>query len=177
MNERQRLASLFEKHHARLLTVVRRELGPGLRRKLDSADVLQGAMLDALESPDTSLATDDDFISWMARVIEDNIKDRARFYSRRKRDVALELPLPLSESALGGHGGTTPSGVVALQEAEVKLARAFSRLKKADQNLVHWSRIEGKTAGEIAALTGKSLDAAKKALTRALARLAEEMGH
>ena len=71
---------------------------------------------------------------------------------------------------------SSPSTAAKAGEDRKKLAIALARLRPEDRRLVELSRIEGKTAKEVAALVGKSEEAAQRAINRAVARLSVALG-
>lgn len=164
--DREALGQLYLQHRERLLAIVRSRLGPGLREHLESADVLQSAFLDAVRDYSVTGARDA-FLPWIARAVERAIIDRARYFHAEKRAGAIAA----AESELGPSPGPSPSVLANAREERLALERAISKLSKTDAELIRLSKLQGKTAPQIATILGKSRDAVEKALTRAMLRL------
>jgi RNA polymerase sigma-70 factor (ECF subfamily) len=140
------------------------------RSLLDTEDLVQETLLRTLEGLDgVEVRGPGGFQAYVRQAVLNRIRDQVRWASRRPgpgevpEDLQDRMPSPLEE-AIG-------ADVLARYE------RAFATLTAADQELLHL-RIElDFDVDEIAAMTGKaSKDAARMAVRRALARLAEAMG-
>lgn len=165
------LATLWERHQAHLRGVVRRRLGASLREHVESGDVLQEAFLEALRDYSVASTANAAFLPWIVRVIEHTIRDRARFFGRQRRAADREVALG-SEVAASSARDPTPSAVVRGKEVGSRLECALAQLRAEDRQLIEWSRLDGKSAREIAQLLGKTEAAAQRATSRAVARLA-----
>jgi RNA polymerase sigma-70 factor (ECF subfamily) len=170
--DRSALAALYDRHRERLLALVRARLGKGLRQRLDSDDIVQSALVDAVRDYSVEGRAEDEFFPWMARVVERTIRDRAKFFARKKRGegAAAEAGGVLDERA---GPASTPSEILAKREDVSRLEAAIARLNVRDRQLVRLAKVESRSTAEIADLLGKSTEATKKAVSRALARLAE----
>jgi RNA polymerase sigma-70 factor (ECF subfamily) len=141
------------------------------RGLLDTADVVQDTLLRVLEGLDRiELRRPDGFQSYVRQAVLNRIRDEVRWAARRPgpdgvpETLADPSPSPL-ENAIGAN----------LIE---RYERGLARLDEDDRQLLHL-RIElDFDYGEIAEMTGRrSRDAARMAIQRALARLAEAMDH
>jgi RNA polymerase sigma-70 factor (ECF subfamily) len=162
---------LFARVYPRLSRWASGRLPRFARSLLDTEDLVQDALLKTF----TGLARVEtrgpgNFQAYVRQAILNRIKDQVRWSARRPGpdevppDLPDASPSPLEE-AIG-------ADVLARYET------AFAKLSAADQELLHL-RIElDFDVGEIAAMTGRpTRDAARMAVQRALARLAEAMGH
>jgi RNA polymerase sigma-70 factor (ECF subfamily) len=140
------------------------------RSLLDTEDLVQETLLRTLEGLDrVEVRGAGGFQAYVRQAVLNRIRDQVRWAARRPgpgevpEDLRAPNPSPLEE-AIG-------ADVLARYE------RAFGSLSAADQELLHL-RIElDFDVDEIATMTGKaSRDAARMAVRRALARLAEAMG-
>lgn len=92
------LSALIERYRERLLRVVRIRLGPpgrGLRRVLESSDILQETWKAALAGVgDLRVEGDADLLNWLARIATNEIRDQLdRMHTQRRsieREVSLE---------------------------------------------------------------------------------------
>lgn len=140
------------------------------RSLLDTEDLVQETLLRTLEGLDrVEVRGPGGFQAYVRQAVLNRIRDQVRWAARRPgpgelpEDLLDPTPSPLEE-AIGA-------------DTLARYERAFESLTAADQELLHL-RIElDFDVDEIAAITGKaSRDAARMAVRRALARLAEAMG-
>ncbi|MEQ1891511.1 MAG: sigma-70 family RNA polymerase sigma factor [Planctomycetota bacterium] len=169
--ERAAWNELYARYHDQLLLAARLRLGPGLRRHLTSEDVFQSVALEAFRALERfeyrgpgSLET------WLRTLVLNKIRDRADTFGAQKRagDVALDdaLASSLAEPAPAYHDGARYE----------RLERALAELEPVARELLLLRKLEGLSSKEAAARLGLSDDAARKAYSRALARLATRMG-
>lgn len=84
---RTALDELFERYSGRVLTIARARLGRGLRRRLESRDILQEALAEAFQSFDRfEVKTESAFLHWIAQIVEHAITRKATYFSAQKRD-------------------------------------------------------------------------------------------
>ena len=85
--ERQAVEAVFERCGSKLLALIRLRLGRQLRQRLESRDILQGAMLKAFEHWDQLRPSERNedapasFMAWLARIAENEIRDQAALKS------------------------------------------------------------------------------------------------
>jgi RNA polymerase sigma-70 factor (ECF subfamily) len=140
------------------------------RSLMDTDDLVQEVLLKTVEGLDrVEVRGPGGFQAYVRQAVLNRIRDQVRWAARRPgpdgvpEDLLDPLPSPLEE-AIG-------ADVLARYE------RAFATLSPADQEVLHLRLELDFDADEIAAMTGKSSkDAARMAVQRALARLAEAMG-
>lgn len=140
------------------------------RSLMDTDDLVQDVLLKTLEGLDrVEVRGPGGFQAYVRQAVLNRIRDQVRWAARRPgpdgvpEDLQDPTPSPLEE-AIG-------ADVLARYE------RAFAKLSTADQELLHLRLELDFDADEIAAMTGRSSkDAARMAVQRALARLAEAMG-
>src|SRR5436190_12961754 len=88
------LDDLYGRVAGRLLAVIRLRLGPDLRSRLESRDVLQATLLKSFEHlRDFEGDNGASLMAWLARIAEHEIRDRADHLHRQRRDAAREVPL------------------------------------------------------------------------------------
>jgi RNA polymerase sigma-70 factor (ECF subfamily) len=167
------LADLYARHRERLLLIIRQRLGWRLRRRLDSEDILQSAFVDAVRDW-PSAGPGEAFLPWVAQVIERAIRDRARGLFRKKRDARRDVSVG-GELPPVAAAGASPSEVATRAEELARFERALNRLSARDRELVLLAKVEGRSAEEVAELLALTREAAKRAITRAVARLAAIM--
>lgn len=175
--DREAFGQLLDRYYERVLRIVRARLGPQLRQYTESADVVQetmGQVVRAFERFD--MQDEESFVRWLSRLVENRIRDLAKFHGAGKRDRGREQLL--EEAALGagaaegpGDGGETPSVVVARGEMQERVAAGLARLEERERALIE-RRNEGRKWADIAAELGfPSEGAARMAHSRAMMAL------
>lgn len=169
--DQKALHSLMARYLPRLRSWASGRLPMRARNLLDTSDLVQETLLRTLERLDkVEVYGPGGFQAYVRAAVLNRIRDQIRWADRRPgEEGAADLlqdpgPSPL-DAAIG-------ADLVARYEA------ALATLSVEDQQLLHL-RIElDYDHGEIAEISGRpSRDAARVAVTRALRRLAEAMGH
>ena len=163
------LNRLYERCAGRLLAFIRLRLGTDLRARLESRDILQATLLKSLDHlQDFRGEETRSLMAWLARIAEREINDCADFHHRQRRDAAREvpaddLPLPaLTRSALSR---------VILDEEAVRLEAALEMLDPAYREVILLRKFEELSFAEIGRRLGKSEDACRMLLARAMTAL------
>jgi RNA polymerase sigma-70 factor (ECF subfamily) len=179
--DRGALNELYNRYLMRVLAAVRARLGAELRGKLESCDVVQDALLASLKNVQSFNQTSEGaFLNWLAKVVENRIRDQLDYFRAEKRDHRLENPLAglrSEESSVPldipeGSCVPTPSRVLILSEDLARLEKAMDQLPEESRELIVAVKIEGRTYDEIAQAAGKSVDAVRMQVKRALLALA-----
>ena len=168
------LNRLYERCAARLLAFIRLRLGKDLRARLESRDILQATLLKSFEHlGDLKGEETRSVMAWLARIAEHEIRDCADFHQRQRRDAARDVaidddaPLPaLTRSAL--------SRVILDQQAE-RLEDALESLSPAHREVILLRKFEELSFAEIGQRLGKSEDACRMLLARAMTALTLKM--
>ena len=88
------LNRLFDACGGRLLAFIRFRLGASLRSRLESRDILQATFLKALQGFATVEAKSSaSLLAWLARIADNEIKARAEYFRRQRRNAAAEVPI------------------------------------------------------------------------------------
>jgi len=160
----------------RLRRVVDARLGARLRSSLRRSDVLQNsylAMLDAL--PRFPGTTEDDFVQWVARIIENDIHRQHRWFGAKKRaapsrtsqrNLLLGILMPPTP---------TPSQEFASREEQAQLLAALKRLEPDHAKVLELTAFENLSHREVAERMGRTEGACRMLLLRARAALALEL--
>lgn len=178
---RNALGELLELHRSLLRGVAERELSHDLRRKEESADLVQEALLKAQRDfASFRGSTPDQFRAWLLAIQRHSLSEFARRYRSAGRDVDREesldnnadLPIPTGQLPPGIR---SPFRNAIHEERVVLLTGALSRVSERDRNVVIWRHEEGCTFEEIGRRLGCSVVAAHKAWCRALNHLRQEL--
>ncbi|MEZ6197715.1 MAG: sigma-70 family RNA polymerase sigma factor [Planctomycetota bacterium] len=171
------LSRVFEVYRDRIHALVRKKLGDPLRRNLDSSDVVQSVCLEALQDIDKVEYRDEDgFVRWLARIAENTIRDRHRYFgARKRRGPGRADDLPLSQADAEAQG-LTPSRELSNAEQMALVLDALGRLPEEYRRVIRLVRFEKKSHAEAGEALGRSEKATRMLLARARARLARELG-
>jgi RNA polymerase sigma-70 factor (ECF subfamily) len=168
------LNRLYERCAGRLLAFIRLRLGRDLRSRLESRDILQSTLLKSLEHV-TELRADEtrSVMAWLARIAEHEIRDCADFHHRQRRDAAREAPLD-DDAPLPALTRSALSRVI-LDEQTARLEDALESLSSAHREVILLRKYEELPFGEIARRLGKTEDACRMLLARAMTALTLKM--
>ncbi len=168
------LNRLYERCAGRLLGFIRLRLGRDLRSRLESRDILQATLLKSLEHV-SELKADEtrSVMAWLARIAEHEIRDCADFHHRQRRDAAREAPLD-DDAPLPALTRSALSRVILDEQAE-RLEEALESLSPAHREVILLRKFEELSFAEIAQRTGKSEDACRMLLARAMTALTLRM--
>lgn len=164
----------------RVRWMVRLRMGRELRRKLDSMDVVQDVLIHALGGiTDFTYENEGDFVRWLSRIAENALRDNWDRFHAEKRDIRKEIPLGnggrRSGSRLSGVPGpvatTTPSVILSRKEDLARLEKAIDALKPEYKEVIVLTKIEGLGYQQIADRLGKSSEAVRKLVSRAMTAL------
>ncbi len=181
---KEALSELCERYMPRILYAVRARLGQQLRRKLQSMDVVQDAMVDIVNGIDNfEFRSDGAFLHYVNRIIENNIRDEAAKYQAAKRDIAKEQQMVAVNDGsqreidiADYRGSDTPSKQLARLEDLSRLERAMDVLAENSpeyHELIIQTKLEGLSYSEIAENAGASADAVRMKINRARKHLAK----
>jgi RNA polymerase sigma factor (sigma-70 family) len=160
---------------------VRLRAGAELRAHESCADLVQSVCAEVLaDLPSLEYRGPEAFRAWVFAVAERKLADRGRFWRADKRDRATLAAAPdwsVSDAELADFqvytALATPSQGAIAREGIERLQRAFAQLSEAHREVIVLSRIAGLSHQRIAEKLGKSEQAARSLLFRALAELAE----
>lgn len=174
------LEALIAENLAWLHERVRKRLGPRLRRRADSQDLVQESLLGLLRDGPRFLVADRvQFRALMARRVENAILRSLAFHGAERRDVDRERQVPSSDSVLvldpSVRVDARPSEQAAAAEMRAFVALALELLDLDDRRVIVEREYHGRSFPEIAGELGISEDAARMRFSRALPRLASKL--
>jgi RNA polymerase sigma-70 factor (subfamily 1) len=172
------LDDLFARHLPVVRQVVALRLGRRLRQLVDLEDIVQGAVVRALEGMKTfEHRSEGSFRHWLAACVEQEIIRHSRREGaqkrgggkvRRFRDYSTTL---LQTSVLPGKE-PTPSHLAAARETEERIEAALLELPVHHRELIILRRLCGLSYAEVAQAMGFEQEGtARVAISRALAKL------
>ncbi|MFC1635815.1 sigma-70 family RNA polymerase sigma factor [Planctomycetota bacterium] len=174
------LNHLCRVYAARVLWLVRLRMGKELRSKLESMDLVQEVLISALgDLGDFTYKTEGDFVRWLSRVTENRLRDNLDKLHAVKRDIRKEVRLNSHRIAVEDSfvaaaepvDTTTPSAIMSKSEEFDKLAKAIDTLKPEYREVIVLTKIEGLSYQEMGDKLGKSADAIRMLVSRAMGAL------
>ncbi len=169
------LEALLERNKERLEGLAHARLGEALGQKVRSSDILQSTYLRVVKSIDRFTgATEDDFANWIVRVLENTLRDRARYHNAEKRDRGRDVGRDIHE--LNPASRTpTPSAQAGFAEELLLISRAMQRMP-ANYARMLTLHLEGTVSHrETAEIFECTENASRVLLARARARLLVEL--
>ncbi len=164
-------------HLPGLRAFLRLRMGPELRANESASDLAQSTCRELLEHADRYRHRGEaNFRQWLFTTAERKLANRVAYLRAAKREGAREASGPLgraSDDDLARLYQTlsTPSRVAMSRELIEEFERAFDRLDEAHREVVLLSRVVGLAHAEIAVEMGRSEEATRSLLHRALAEL------
>src|SRR5262249_13900656 len=154
----------------KLLPLIRLRLGPSLRAEVESRDILQAVLLKSFQRMGQfEGAAAGSLMAWMARIAENEIRDRADYQGRAGRDAARRAPLE-DAADLPQPVRSALTRAILGEEAE-RLERALESLTAPQRDIILLRQFEELTFPEIAERLGKSEDACRMMFARAMTAL------
>lgn len=177
------LASLFSTYQNRLEKIISFRLDPRIRGRIDAADILQEAYLEAAGRLESFLeSTDLSFFVWLRQQTLQTLIDVHRRQFRQKRDVNREIrfaftgpsdgtSLSIAQFLIGQ--STSPSQAVANAEEMQWLQEALNSMNDVDREVLALRHFEQLGNDQVAEILGLTTTAASNRYLRAAARLSE----
>ncbi|MEJ2110235.1 MAG: RNA polymerase sigma factor [Acidobacteriota bacterium] len=167
---------LFEHIAERLLAFIRLRMGSRLRSRMESRDILQASMLKAFEHLEQLKGEkSESLMAWLARIAENEIRDQADFQGRRRRDIDRSVPIENEEDrALKAQVRSQVSQVIFSDQMR-KLEKAIEDLDLDYREIIMLRKLEELSYREIGERLGKSADACRMLLARAMTAVAIKM--
>jgi RNA polymerase sigma factor (sigma-70 family) len=179
--EVEALDELFTRYYDLMVEQARRRLGGKLRSKEEPDDLAQTTFREAhRDFGSYTYRGEGSLLRWLIQILQNKIRDRAEFYSARKRDVDRERSMELGSPGSGDEvfrldpeaGDLTVTRQVRRKEEEELIQDALGRLSEDHREAITRVFFGGQTlrqAGE--SMGGRSEDAVRMLLRRAEARL------
>lgn len=175
------LDELFSRYYGLMVEQARRRLGGKLRSREEPDDLAQTTFREAhRDFGSYSYRGEGSLLRWLVRILQNKIRDRAEFYSARKRDMDRERSM--ERGAASSDDGSyqldpeaddlTVTRQVRREEEKELVQGALGRLSEDHREAITRVFFKGQTlrqAGE--SMGGRSEDAVRMMLRRAEARL------
>lgn len=178
------LNDLYDRYYARVWGLVRKRLGDGLRRSLESGDIVQDAMLHTfLTFSRLDVRSKHQLVQLFAAIVENRIRVAARHQRAQKRDRDREVPLgaprPRDTSSTQEtrgfepvDGEDTPLAQLLQSERGERIRRVLETLPERDQRCIQLRLLERLPWKDVSEDLGlETPDAARMVYKRALIEL------
>ena len=169
--DREAYDQLFARAADRVLWFIRLRLGPRLRERLDSMDVLQESYVEAHRAFDRFEYRDDgSFFRWLCRLVENRIRGLADHFGAQRRSPGKVVPVSRVLEKLRA-SGPGPATLTAQSERRERLADALEHLETEEREALLLHHFQERSVQEISDLLGKSPSSVRRLLGRATVRL------
>ena len=167
------LDELVARYLPRLHAYVRVHMGPQLRAREASVDLVQSICREALEERgEFEFRGEGPFLRWLLTAAMNKLRERARFHARQRRDHKREELLHDG----GAYTALSPSQEAMGHEEIERLEAVLDQLSHDHREVIVLARIVHLPHADIAEQMGRSVSAVRKLLARALAKLGRELG-
>jgi len=173
------LETLIQQHLSALRAFIRLRTNNRVRQQESESDLVQSVCREVIASArNFDYRGAAAFKSWLFTTALNKILEKHDYYSAQKRDVAKNVPLHQRSSGcddhlLGAYASVfTPSRAAQAHEELERVERTFDQLPDEYREVITLARVVGLTHAEIAAQMGRTEQASRQLLKRAMVRLA-----
>jgi RNA polymerase sigma-70 factor, ECF subfamily len=177
------VGELLDRHRARLARMVSVRMDERLAMRIDASDVVQEAMIIALQRlPEYLQDRPVVFYPWLRQIAWERLVElHRRHVHAGKRSVRREEPGLSDASSVElvrriAASGTDPLGHLIRDELRARSRAALDRLGANDREILVLRHLEELTSAEAAAILGITEEAAIQRHVRALRRLRRQLG-
>lgn len=172
---REALGELYARCGTRLLAFIRMRMSRDLRARIESRDILQTTMMKSFQRLSQFEGGDGaTLMGWLVRIAENEIRDQIDYQHRQRRDVAAGVPIDAGGVEIAAQVRSALSAAVVNEEAE-RLGSALERLDPDHREVIVLRKLEELSFKEVAARMGRSEDACRMLLVRAMVALTLEL--
>lgn len=174
------LSELFRRNSGRLERMVRLRLNERLRGRVDAADIVQDALLEATRRLEEYLASPPlPFFLWLRQITGEKLIDVHRRHHAQKRDAGRDVAIHASFNAsaseslaarLVGHL-TSPSQAVMREEVRQQVHDALEQIDSMDREVLILRHFEQLSTSECATVLNIGASGASSRYVRALKKL------
>lgn len=174
--DRSALNDLLGRVRQPLLEAASRDLGPAVGARVRPSDLVQSALIEAIgELESFRGSTETDFVGWVTRILQNNLRDAARFHTAERRSVDRESPLESVDERLQAAHRTASSEAISTEEI-TRIGRAMQDLSADQRQILTLRLFQSRSHAEVAARMGRSVGACRVLYARARAALAVALG-
>src|SRR3989338_152614 len=183
--EDQALNLLLERYMSRILKIVRMRLGPKLRTKMESMDIVQEVMIRAINGFEKFDAKNEAaFLHWISKLVQNESGDLDDYHGAAKRDFKQEADNKKNSSIdssllsnIPANSEYRPSFQLRLKEEVLELEAALDQLPEKQRDVIVMRQYEGMAFKEIGNEIGCNEDAARMQYARGIDKLTDLLTH
>jgi RNA polymerase sigma factor (sigma-70 family) len=149
--DQQAAVTLFQRYHARLIGLVRRQTGWRLKELEESTDMAQsvlGSLFAQLQQSRIEVGPNDSLWPLIVTITLNKVRNRGKFWQRERRDPSRQVPL--SEAADPLEQEPSPEDAALAKDLIERLLAPFSDRRRQIVELI----LAGEPVGQIAAQMG-----------------------
>lgn len=173
------LARYIEAERPKVLAYIDKNIGPGLRKKIEPDDIFQELCVAALATPEQFEVAGRDPFKLLCQIAEQRIIDaHRRLVSAQKRSAererSIDQPLPVGQGAfidLLVASLTSASQAFSRNQKEFQLMMAMEALTQEQREAIRLRFVDGWATKEIAEKLGKTDGAIRVLLSRTISQL------
>lgn len=174
--ERESLEQILQRHLPWINSKVRQRMSPLLRKKAETADFVQDALVNFLDhAPNFVLASEEDFKALLLTIAQNVMHNKYNWFTAKRRAVARERPIP-ADTVLcldpQNDGPSTPSASADKHERQAWVRFGMEFLNPDYREILVLRQWDGLSFSEIGTRLGISSDAAWMKHRRAVDKLA-----
>ncbi len=163
---------LTEQMRPYLKAMVRRDVGPQLASKVDDSDIVQQALVRAVDKfADFDGADVAQWQAWLVTIAQNEARNTIRFWHQHRRNARREMETTGSHSQWFPADQSSPSQVAMRRERAAKLMRAIHELPEDQQQLLFWRHFDNLSHKQISERLGISEAATRQRWKSVLDRL------
>lgn len=175
-DDSETLERLLERYLPQLHAYVRARLGPELGPREGSVDVAQSVCRQVLAAREAfEFRGEERFRAWLFTVALNKVREKHRLHLRKRRDHARERQALDDERATMAAFLVTPSQEAIGKETARAIEAALATLSEEHREVITLARIVRLPHRVIAEVMGRSEEAARKLLGRAMLALTDEL--
>lgn len=173
------LDELLNRNLAYLHRYASGRLGEALRRKEETGDVIQDAVVEFMRySPPFEIANEAQLRGLMRKIVDGVLAGHHRWFARLRRQLAREQPLSHGTSVVMQPliaQDPSPSAAIRGDEREAAVRIAITTLEPTDQRIVLMRTYEDQSFANIGAAVEMKPDSARIRFGRALAKISRKL--
>lgn len=170
------LDALLQRYLPQLHAFVHARLGPELRARESSLDVVQSVCRELLSArTGFDFQGEDRFRGWLFTAALNKVRERHRRLHADKRDVAREVDAEVTDSFAAMAHLLTPSQDAIGNETATTLRASLAALSEEHREVITLARLVELPHRVIAELMGRTEEATRQLLARAMVQLVREL--
>ena len=168
---------LFAAYRGDLERAMKHRLRPGASPRFDASDVVQETLADAVAHfVSFEHRGPGSFRRWLVRILENRLKMTLQRESAEMRDRAREVGLTsAAQGSIAEASATSPSAAAAKGEDRERIQRVLARLPRDHAEVIRLVKLRERSIAQVAHAMGRTENAVKKLLARALLSLRDEL--